>query len=444
MAVNRDFPEMCQIGMLFLFLNMTGLDHIHFISAFLAFAILCAEKLHSQSPGRDLFLTGGVNIGTIGWSPSKLSGKGSEHFSRIVNFGIGKVRNNDGQKRLRIVANTSIGIHAGFMWKDRSRTNLNGLQLEFQSNKATYAFKPPFQYSYKGDTVVGWVDADNYLKYSLSLIRSWNLPDPYKSDYGFWYTKLSFGQTFYHTSFGERYEPREDWTENGTGMRQTAISLSESSYMISPETGYRFLLENGHILDFGIVYHQPFRNTRVIEYEFFRQGVSQGKSRITFFGSTVMLNLSYTFVHKLKRRPSDSSDVKDRYLTMADSIERSTNIFSQRKLNGRRYRIQETMTVSSPSVTLAVWDKNRVDGDEISLYLNGEPLLEEYTVSRTRKSMVLKLKPGSNTIVMQALNLGKVPPNTAAISVDDGDKKKTLTLVSDLKQSGALEIIYEP
>ena len=430
--------------MLFLFLNMAGSGHIRFTLVFLVFAILCAGMLRSQPPRRDLFLTGGINIGSIGWSPSKLSGKDAGHFSRIINFGIGNIRNNEGRKRLRIIANTSVGLHAGFMWKDRSRVNLNGLQLEFQSNKAAYAFKPPFRYPYKGDTLTAWVDADNYLKYSLSVMRSWNLPGAYRNDYSFWYTRLSFGYTFSHTSFGERYQQSEDWTENGTGMRQTAIALSENSYMISPEIGYRYLLENGHIIDFGIVYHQPFRNTRVVEYEFFRQGVSQGKSRITFFGSTIMLNLSYTFVHKLKRRPSDSSDVKDRYLAMADSIERSTNTFSQRKLNGRRYRIQETLMVSSSSVTLTVWDKNRVDGDEISLYLNGEPFLEEYTVSKFRKSIALTLKPGSNTIVMQALNLGRVPPNTAAISIDDGIKKKILTLVSDLKQSGALEIIYEP
>ena len=45
---------------------------------------------------------------------------------------------------------------------------------------------------------------------------------------------------------------------------------------------------------------------------------------------------------------------------------------------------------------------------------------------------------------MHALNLGKVPPNTAAISINDGAKKKIITLVSDLKKSGAVEIIYNP
>lgn len=418
---------------------MTLHSHIRF---FLPALVLCFSNLYGQSPKSEAFLTGGLNIGIIGWSPSRLSGRDADHFKRTANLGIGIVRNNEGKKRPRIIANTSIGLHAGFMWKDKRSANLNALQLEFQSNKACYSFDAPFQYTYKGDTVVKWVDADNYFKYSLSLLRTWDFSHGY--EYDFWYTKLSFGQTFHHTSFGDRYDMQEDWTENGTGMRQSVVSLSETSFMISPEIGRRFLLANDNLLDLGIVYHQPFSNSRVIEYEFFRQGNSLGKSRITYFGSTIMLNVSYTFVHKLRRdKPLPESEPENEYATKLDSVERSV-AFNQRRLNGRRYKVQETVSVTHPTVTLLVWDKNRVDGDEISLYLNGAPVLENYTVSKTKKPVTLSLQPGSNILVMEALNLGRVPPNTAAISIDDGIKKKIVTLVSDLKQSGALEIIYEP
>lgn len=420
---------------------MTLPGHIRF---FLPGLALCFNTLYGQSPKRETFLTGGINVGIIGWSPSRLSGRDADHFKRTANSGIGLVRNNEGKRRPRIIANTSIGLHAGFMWKDKNRVNLNGLQLEFQSNKACYSFDAPFQYTYKGDTLVKWVDADNYFKYSLSLLRTWDLSGSYQNEYAFWYTKLSFGQTFHHTSFGDRYDMQEDWTENGTGMRQSVVSLSETSFMISPEIGRRFLLANDNLLDVGIVYHQPFTNTRVIEYEFFKQGNSLGKSRITYFGSTVMCNVSYTFVHKLRRnKPLPESEPQSEYAAKLDSVERSVS-FNQRKLNGRRYKVQETIAVTNSMLTLLVWDKNRVDGDEISLYLNGELVLENYTVSKTKKSLVVSLQPGSNILVMEALNLGRVPPNTAAISIDDGVKKKIVTLVSDLKQSGALEIIYEP
>ena len=42
---------------------------------------------------------------------------------------------------------------------------------------------------------------------------------------------------------------------------------------------------------------------------------------------------------------------------------------------------------------------------------------------------------------MEAINLGRVPPNTATIGLNL-HKYKPITLVSDLKNSSAIEIIY--
>lgn len=119
-------------------------------------------------------------------------------------------------------------------------------------------------------------------------------------------------------------------------------------------------------------------------------------------------------------------------------------IVHKRKLNGRKIVIQETHTVANSSVKLLVWDKNRADGDQISIYLNGELIVENFTVTKTKKEIFLNLEPGKNVIVMHALNLGLVPPNTAAISINDGVKNKLTTVISDLKKSGALELIYDP
>ena len=46
---------------------------------------------------------------------------------------------------------------------------------------------------------------------------------------------------------------------------------------------------------------------------------------------------------------------------------------------------------------------------------------------------------------MHSFNLGLIPPNTAALSINDGlSRAKFITLVSNFKKSGALEIIYDP
>jgi hypothetical protein len=43
--------------------------------------------------------------------------------------------------------------------------------------------------------------------------------------------------------------------------------------------------------------------------------------------------------------------------------------------------------------------------------------------------------------ILHAENMGKTPPNTAAVSIKDGNKSHNLVLKSNMKKSAALEII---
>lgn len=111
-------------------------------------------------------------------------------------------------------------------------------------------------------------------------------------------------------------------------------------------------------------------------------------------------------------------------------------------LNGKKISIKETVHVTANSIKIYVWDKNTVDGDKVSIFLNDELIEKNIWVTKAKKELVLSLQPGSNLIVMDAINLGTIPPNTAAIGVNT--MYNPITLVSDLKESGAIEIIYSP
>ena len=131
--------------------------------------------------------------------------------------------------------------------------------------------------------------------------------------------------------------------------------------------------------------------------------------------------------------PKDTPEVKQQHLK-----------FNRRKLNGRKLLIQETVNVTESTIKLLVWDKNRVDGDVVSIYVNGQLIKENLEVTGTKKEITIHLQMGSNFIVMEAINLGRVPPNTAAISINNGTKHKLTTLISDLKKSGTVEVLYNP
>lgn len=75
------------------------------------------------------------------------------------------------------------------------------------------------------------------------------------------------------------------------------------------------------------------------------------------------------------------------------------------------------VTVTSPKVRLIAWDNSTVDGDVITIFLNGRPIVEHLEIFREPKVFTLTLNPGHNTVEILAENEGWLPPNTAALAV---------------------------
>ncbi len=109
-------------------------------------------------------------------------------------------------------------------------------------------------------------------------------------------------------------------------------------------------------------------------------------------------------------------------------------------VEGRPVQIRESAEVSSSTFEILVWDDENVDGDTISLSFNGQLILDRYMVTAEKKKIQITMDPArDNVLVMYAHNLGKNPPNTAAISINDGTTTRTLTLKSDLKKCDAVK-----
>ena len=112
--------------------------------------------------------------------------------------------------------------------------------------------------------------------------------------------------------------------------------------------------------------------------------------------------------------------------------------------NDGSVELTKKFSLQKNPITLTIWDDQKLDGDSISLFLNGNPILENYALTKELKVIELNLVEGNNDIIMKALNLGSIPPNTAKIMVDDGLVKRTMILKSNLDKSAGLRIVYKP
>lgn len=102
--------------------------------------------------------------------------------------------------------------------------------------------------------------------------------------------------------------------------------------------------------------------------------------------------------------------------------------------------VKDEIEVSSPDIVIEYWDRYTEDGDSINLYINKKPILQNQLLTKVKKSISVHLEKEKNYLVLDAINLGKEPPNTASITIKDGKKIQNVSLTSTMKTSGALKI----
>ena len=110
-------------------------------------------------------------------------------------------------------------------------------------------------------------------------------------------------------------------------------------------------------------------------------------------------------------------------------------------INDRPINDGPELIVKSNKLSITVWDNRLKDGDIISLFINEKNVLKEFMISKNRLTFDVELT-GSDEyyLTLFAHNLGGIPPNTVALYISDGRKKKLITLSSDLKSCGSIKI----
>ena len=113
-------------------------------------------------------------------------------------------------------------------------------------------------------------------------------------------------------------------------------------------------------------------------------------------------------------------------------------------LQKRDVEIQKVITVRSKKINLSVWDNERVDGDRVSLSLNGEWILRNYEIAKEKHSLDIELiKNQVNELVFFAENLGEIPPNTTAINIQYEGYNKTHIMRSNMDKSASINFYIE-
>ena len=108
---------------------------------------------------------------------------------------------------------------------------------------------------------------------------------------------------------------------------------------------------------------------------------------------------------------------------------------------GRKSDFSQEVNFKSDSLQISLYDNGEIDGDTVSIFMNGEILLSKQLLKATAYKKTIYLTPGKDdefTLVMFAESLGKYPPNTGLLVIRDGNDIYNLRFSSDFQKNAGI------
>ncbi len=113
-------------------------------------------------------------------------------------------------------------------------------------------------------------------------------------------------------------------------------------------------------------------------------------------------------------------------------------------LSDRKIETIRTVPIQGDSLVLSLFDNGAVDGDTVSVLLNGQVVVSKVGLLEKAFNQTIHLTPDmgdSIKIVLYAENLGSIPPNTGLLVVRNDGKDYEIRFSGDLKQNSAIILL---
>ena len=116
-----------------------------------------------------------------------------------------------------------------------------------------------------------------------------------------------------------------------------------------------------------------------------------------------------------------------------------------KSLTERNNELVREIKVDTGIIKLDFYDNGQIDGDTISVYVNDMPVVSNQMLTAKPISIMVKidLKRTEQEVIMVGENLGSIPPNTALMIINAGEKRYQLYLTSDEKKNALVRFIYQ-
>ena len=154
-------------------------------------------------------------------------------------------------------------------------------------------------------------------------------------------------------------------------------------------------------------------------------------------------------LEKKMERKEEKTKIKTEIKPSLTTIDRSSKPISTVAKNlpvvptylQRKNIVLETVETFSDSLVFSIYDNGVIDGDSISVYLNGQNILSNVKLTAVANKKTISLVNLNEAhIMLVAENLGSIPPNTGLLLIKDGEKQYQLNFSADMQTNATIVI----
>jgi hypothetical protein len=177
-----------------------------------------------------------------------------------------------------------------------------------------------------------------------------------------------------------------------------------------------------------------FRDSRTYSGEMFLQKTARPlSSKMLITMDEINLIHNFSFIKTKPVKHSNNNNLK----------KETTGINVKPPLKPTERKIQKISEIyfSSDILLLSFYDNGTVDGDTISMLLNGKMIAQKIKLTTNAYRITIPTKIDQNDslmLVMQAESLGLIPPNTGLLIIQDGATRYEIRFEGDLQRSSGV------
>ncbi len=144
-------------------------------------------------------------------------------------------------------------------------------------------------------------------------------------------------------------------------------------------------------------------------------------------------------LNKLAVKVKHSKKIKEEL--KAKVVSTLPNAIDSLKINSLTKNENINIFVDINEIKLIIWDDKIEDGDRINFFQNKKLILDNYMILNKKKMINLKLEPGTNIFMIEAINEGEKKLNTVSIILIANEKEFELSTNLKKSEKASISII---